>query len=103
LLIRESKLRKSRLLPLNGGIAREINRYLHARARRKLPLSNTALIWNAIKGGEAYSARHLHDCLQHLFQQWSIFTSKGVSSVSLATELTNCPRTALTQNPARHF
>jgi integrase/recombinase XerD len=78
LLIRESKFHKSRLLPLNSGIAREINRYLHARARRKLPLSpNTALIWNAIKGGGAYSARHLHDCLQHLFQQCSIFTAKG--------------------------
>ena len=78
LLIRESKFHKSRLLPLNGSIAEEVNRYLHARAGRNLPLSpNTALIWNAIKGGRAYSARHLHSCMQHLLQQCSIFTSKG--------------------------
>ncbi len=78
LLIRESKFHKSRLLPLNGDIAEEINRYLHARARRKLPLSpDTALIWNAIKGGRAYSGRHLQHCLRGLLQHCSIFTAKG--------------------------
>jgi integrase/recombinase XerD len=78
LLIRESKFHKSRLLALNSGIAEEINRYLHARARRKLPLSpNTALIWNATRGGRAYSGRHLWRCLHHLLQQCSIYTSKG--------------------------
>jgi integrase/recombinase XerD len=47
LLIRESKFHKSRLLPLNGEIA-DIDRYLRARALRRLPLSaDTALIWNA--------------------------------------------------------
>ena len=51
LLIRESKFHKSRLLPLNGDIAEEINHYLQARARRKLPLSpHTALIGNTPQG-----------------------------------------------------
>lgn len=78
LLIRESKFHKSRLLSLNSGIAEEINRYLDARSRRKLPLSpHTALIWNAIKGGRAYSSRHLHHCMRYLLQQCSIYTLKG--------------------------
>src|SRR5215831_17367027 len=65
LLIRESKFHKSRLLPLNGDIATEMDRYLRARAARRLPLSpDTALIWNAIKGGRAYSGPGLQLCLQ---------------------------------------
>jgi len=78
LLIRESKFHKSRLLPLNGGITGEMNRYLHARDQRKLPVSaNTALIWSAIRGGQAYSGRHLRHCMRHLFRQCCIFNSKG--------------------------
>lgn len=78
LLIRESKFHKSRLLPLNSDIAAEMDRYLHARALRRLPLSpDTALIWNATKGGRAYSGPGLQLCLQPLFQKCSIFTPKG--------------------------
>ena len=78
LLIRESKFHKSRLLPLNGNIAEEMDRYLHARARRKLPVSSDmALIGNAAKGGRAYSGTGLALCLRPLLQQCSIFTSKG--------------------------
>ena len=56
LLIRETKFYKSRLLPINGGIADEINHYLRVRAQHKLPVSSeTALIWNAFRGGRAYS------------------------------------------------
>lgn len=74
LLIRESKFHKSRLLPLNSEIAAEIDRYLRARALRGLPLSpDTALIWNATKGGRAYSGMGL----QPLLQKCSIFTPKG--------------------------
>src|SRR5215467_5066614 len=65
LLIRESKFHKSRLLPLNGDIATEMDRYLRARAARRLPLSpDTALIWNATTGGRAYSGPGLQLCLQ---------------------------------------
>ncbi len=78
LLIRDSKFHKSRLLPLNDDIANEIDRYLGARAQRKLPLfSDTPLIWNTIKGGRAYSPSGLHKCLRRLFQECSIFTPKG--------------------------
>ena len=78
LRIRESKFHKSRLLPLNNDIAEEIEHYLRARARRKLPLSSdTALIWNGRKGGQAYSVRGLQRNLRLLLQQCSIFTLKG--------------------------
>ena len=78
LLIRESKFHKSRLLPLNGDIVDEIDRYLRTRARRKLALSlDTALIWNATSGGRAYSGPGLQLCLQSLLQKCSIFTPKG--------------------------
>ena len=78
LLIRESKFHKSRLLPLNGDIAEEMDRYLRARAVRKPPVSSdTALIGNAAKGGRAYSGTGLTLCLRPLLQQCSIFTPKG--------------------------
>lgn len=78
LLIRESKFHKSRLLPLNDSIVAEIERCLRARAQKKLPLSwDTTLIWNATKGGRAYSAIGLQCCVRRLFQKCSIFTRKG--------------------------
>ena len=78
LLIRESKFHKSRLLPLNHDVAKEIDRYRHARARRKLPVSSdTALIWNTTQGGRAYSGSSLALCLRPLLQQCSIVTPKG--------------------------
>jgi len=78
LLIRETKFYKSRLLPLNRDIADEMDRYVHARAQRKLPVSSgTALIWNARRGGRAYTGTGLQCCLRPLLQQCSIFTAKG--------------------------
>jgi len=78
LLIRESKFHKSRLLPLNTDIADEIDRYLRAWILRKLPVfSDTALIWNATKGGRAYSGTNLRCCFRSLLQRCSIFTAKG--------------------------
>ncbi len=78
LLIRESKFHKSRLLPLNGDIAEEINQYLQARSRHKLPLSpSTALIGSTFKGGGAYCGRHLQRSMRQLLEQCCIFTSKG--------------------------
>jgi integrase/recombinase XerD len=78
LLIRETKFYKSRLLPINDGIADEIDRYLHARVRNKLPISSdTALIWNAFRGGRAYSGTSLQLCLRPLLQKCGILTPKG--------------------------
>jgi integrase/recombinase XerD len=78
LRIRESKFHKSRLLPVNDDIAGEIEHYLRVRTRRKLLLSSdTALIWNAIKGGRAYSGWGLQFILRSLLRKCSIFTPKG--------------------------
>ncbi len=76
--IRETKFHKSRLLPINSGIAEEIDRCLRDRARRKLPVSaNAALIWNASGGGRAYCGTSLQRALRPLLQQCSILTAQG--------------------------
>src|SRR5712691_666750 len=76
--IRETKFFKSRLLPINGSIADEMERCLRARAQRKRPVSSdTALIWNASRGGRAYSGTSLQLCLRPLLQKCGIVTSKG--------------------------
>ncbi|MCI0719945.1 MAG: tyrosine-type recombinase/integrase [Acidobacteria bacterium] len=78
LLIRETKFHKSRLIPLNSDISEEVERYLHARTKRELPVSSeTAFIWNATNDGRPYSRKNLQCCLQRLFQQCSIITAKG--------------------------
>lgn len=76
--IRETKFYKSRLLPINTPIAEEIEHYLRARARKRLPTPpHTPLIWNATQGGRAYTGTGLHYCLQPLLQQCGIRTPKG--------------------------
>lgn len=78
LLVRESKFRKSRLLPINATVANEIDRYLHARIRRKLPsCPDTPLIWNAIDGGRAYGGSALLRRFKYLLQQCAIVTPGG--------------------------
>jgi integrase len=78
LLIRETKFYKSRLLALNGDIAEEVERYLHARAQRGLPVSSdTALIGNALKDGRAYWGTSLGRCLEPMLRQCAILTPKG--------------------------
>jgi integrase len=78
LLIRETKFHKSRLIPLNDDICKEVERYLHARADRKLPVSpETAFIWNAVNGGRPYSRKNLRCCVLRLLQQCSILTAEG--------------------------
>ncbi len=78
LRIRETKFFKSRLLPINGDIADEIERYLHVRARRRLPASaDTPLIWNATRGGRAYTGTGLHYCVRPLLEQCGITTTTG--------------------------
>jgi site-specific recombinase XerD len=66
------------LLPINSGIAEEIDRYLRARSQRKLSVSpDMALIWNPSWGGRAYSGTSLRRSLQTLLQQCDIVTAKG--------------------------
>jgi integrase/recombinase XerD len=77
LLIRETKFYKSRLLALNSDIVGEVERYLRARIQRKLPIcSNTSLIGNSLKGGQAYCGTTLGRCLGPLLRQCFIFTPK---------------------------
>ncbi|MEI9974710.1 MAG: tyrosine-type recombinase/integrase [Ignavibacteriota bacterium] len=76
--IRETKFYKTRLLPINSGIADEIDRYLRARSQRKLAVSpEMALIWNPSWGGGAYSGTSLRRSLQPLLQKCGIVTAKG--------------------------
>ena len=76
--IRETKFYKSRLLPINDQIVDEIERYLHARSRKRLPrLPDTPLIWNATQGGRAYTGTGLLYCLRPLLQKCGIRTLKG--------------------------
>ena len=76
--IRETKFYKSRLLPINADIADEIESYLRARIRQRLPVSpDTAFIWNSIQGGRAYNGPGLQKCLRPLLQQCGILNSKG--------------------------
>jgi integrase len=76
--IRETKFYKSRLLPINSGIADELDGYLRARSRRKLSVSpDMALIWNPSWGGGAYSGTSLRRSLQPLLQQCGIATING--------------------------
>jgi integrase/recombinase XerD len=78
LLIRETKFYKSRLLALNGDIAEEVERYLHARAQRGLPVSSdTAFIGNALKDGRAYWGTSLGRCLEPMLRRCAILTPKG--------------------------
>jgi integrase/recombinase XerD len=76
--IRETKFYKSRLLPVNSDIADEIERYLRIRARRRLPsFEDTPLIWNATRGGRAYTGTGLTYCVRPLIEQCGITTAKG--------------------------
>ena len=84
LLIRESKFYKSRLLSLNGDIAEEVEHYLRARAQQKLPVSSdTALMWNALKGGRTYHGTTLALWLEPLLRQCAIFTRSSDCHASM--------------------
>jgi integrase/recombinase XerD len=76
--IRATKFYKSRLLPINAQVADEIERYLCARTRNRLPLRpDTPLIWNARDGGRAYTGTGLLHCLRPLLKKCGIRTLKG--------------------------
>lgn len=76
--IRATKFYKSRLLPIHAGIADEIEKYLAARSKLKLPSSeSTPLIWNAIGGGRAYTGTGISYCIKPLLQQCGIAATNG--------------------------
>lgn len=76
--IRATKFYKSRLLPIHTGIAEEIDKYLAARSKLKLPSSeSTPLIWNAIGGGRAYTGTGISYCIKPLLKQCGIAATNG--------------------------
>jgi integrase len=76
--IRATKFYKSRLLPIHAGIADEIEKYLAARSKLKLPSSeSTPLFWNAIGGGRAYTGTGISYCIKPLLQQCGIAATNG--------------------------
>lgn len=78
--IRATKFYKARLLPVHEGIAQEIESYLSARARLKLPSSpNTPLMWNATHGGRAYTGTGISYCIKPLLVQCGIKNARGLS------------------------
>jgi integrase/recombinase XerD len=78
--IRATKFYKSRLLPIHEGIANEIEKYLSARARRKLPSSpSTPLIWNATRGGRAYTGTGISYCIKPLLHKCGIKAASGLT------------------------
>ena len=78
LLIRESKFHKSRLLPVNSDIAEEMDRYLRARAQRKLLcLLRHGPHLEHHKGRTGLQLAGACMSVRPLLQQCSIFTAKG--------------------------
>jgi integrase len=102
LLIRKTKFYKSRLLPINDGIADEVDRYLRARAQHKLPVSSdTALLWNAFRGDGRTAAQACNSVFDLCFRTAASlhqkadcrgFTIFGIASPSMPC----CDGTGLT-------
>jgi integrase/recombinase XerD len=68
------------LLPIHDGIANEIEKCLAARAKLKLPSSpNTPLIWNATRGGRAYTGTGISYCIKPLFDRCGIKAASGLT------------------------
>jgi integrase/recombinase XerD len=77
--IRQTKFYKSRLLPVHEGIGKEIEQYLNARAKLKLPASpTTPLMWNATRGGRAYTGTGISYCIKPLLHQCGIKAASGL-------------------------
>lgn len=78
--IRQTKFYKSRLLPVHEGISKEIEQYLNARTKLKLPsFPTTPLMWNAIQGGRAYTGTGISYCIKPLLHQCGIKAANGLS------------------------
>jgi integrase len=78
--IRQTKFYKSRLLPVHEGIGKEIEQYLNARAKLNLPSSaTTPLMWNATRGGRAYTGTGISCCIKPLLHQCGIKAANGLS------------------------
>ena len=78
LLIRDSKFHKSRYLPLSADVAREIEVYLGARKKHRLPmLTDSPLLWSGRASERAFSASALGGAMRELCRSADIIKSDG--------------------------
>ena len=78
LAIRESKFHKSRLVPLSADTAREVERLIEIRDRRRLPAeADSPLLWHRSPGTGGYSGAGLGCTVRALFRRAGIRTETG--------------------------
>ncbi|MDP3951557.1 tyrosine-type recombinase/integrase [Microbacterium sp.] len=78
LWIRDSKFHKSRVVPLSGDGAREIDSYLGIRRTRRLPVSpDSALLWHRQRAGLTWSGDAFGHAMHALIRRAGIRTVAG--------------------------
>lgn len=81
LLIQNTKFHKSRIIPLSGSVAAEVEAFLALRRKNHLPMEVTSpLIWNRFGGGtegRCYTGTALAQNLRALCSSLDIFTPEG--------------------------
>ena len=78
LAVRESKFHKSRLVPLSADTAREIERLIETRVRRRLPAgAETPLLWHRGRPPGGYSGGSFGQAMRALFRRAGVRTATG--------------------------
>jgi integrase/recombinase XerD len=78
LLVRESKFHKSRLLPLSADAIEQLDGYIEARKKRRLPASpQSPVVWNKRGGGRTYTATGFCHVVRRLFTAAGIRKPNG--------------------------
>ena len=78
LAIRESKFHKSRLVPVSADTAREVERLLDMRGRRRLPAgADSPLLWNRDRRTGGYGGGALSGAMRALFRRAGVRTATG--------------------------
>jgi len=76
--VRESKFHKSRYLPLSADASREVDAYLAARQKLKLPMqADSGLLWNGSGQGKAYSGSGIWQGIHELLSSTDIRKADG--------------------------
>ncbi len=78
LAIRQSKFHKSRLVPVSADTAREVERLIEMRGRRRLPAgADSSLLWNRSRRTGGYSGGTLSGAMRALFRRAGVRTATG--------------------------
>ena len=78
LAIRQSKFHKSRLVPVSADTAREVERLIEMRGRRRLPAgSDSSLLWNRSRRTGGYGGGTLSGAMRALFRRAGVRTATG--------------------------